>query len=465
MKEAQQHTIQRPVTVQGQGLHSGVTVNLTFKPASPNYGYKFKRVDLPEQPIIKADVDLVSHTQRSTSLSYKGATVSTVEHVLAALVGLQIDNVLIEVDAQELPIMDGSAKDFISVLKEAGIQKQAASRSCFTLTETISLYDAERDTQMLAVPANDYTLTTLIDFNSSVLGKQYATLKNINDFEQHIGQARTFCFVHELKFLLKNNLIKGGNLSNALVIAEQEMDAAEQQELADLLGEKAASINGTGYLNNTPLRYPNEAARHKLLDVIGDLALIGTPIKAHIIATKPGHTSNVDFAKLIKAHIKKQRHLVGLPTYDTRQAAVYDIQKIMATLPHRYPFLLVDKIIKLTDNQVVGVKNITYNENFFQGHFPNEPIMPGVLIIEAMAQTGGVLLLNTVPDPQNYLTFFLKIQEARFRNPVVPGDTLIFKLDLVGTIRRGLCEMKATAYTSTKIAAEATLVAQIRRKN
>lgn len=456
-----QHTIKDRVTVHGLGLHTGEKVNMTFCPATPNYGFKFKRIDLEKQPIIKADVAYVVDVKRGTTLEHRGVRISTVEHALAALVGLGIDNVLIELDSQELPIMDGSSKPFVDALLSVGIEQQDTKKAYFPLTKTIHFYDEEKDAEMLAIPADDYNITVMIDFNSPVLGKQHASLTHINEFVDEISPARTFCFLHELEVLLEQNLIKGGDLNNAIVVVDKEVSEDELNRLAKLFDKPQVRVRRDGYLSNLELHHRNEPARHKLLDVVGDLALIGTPIKAKIIATKPGHASNIAFARKIQHHILENRQLIGAPQYDPLKKPVFDIEAIKKFLPHRFPFLFVDKIIELSDKHVVGMKNVTYNERFFQGHFPDHPIMPGVLIIEAMAQTGGVMLLSNTENPQDYVTYFLRIEQARFRNPVRPGDTLIFKLDLISPVRRGICEMKAVAYTGNKIAAEAFLVAQI----
>lgn len=459
-----QQTIRQAVSLAGTGLHTGQTVQLTFLPAPPNHGYKFKRTDLPDQPIIKADADLVTEVKRGTTIEQRGVKVSTIEHVLAALVGLEIDNVLIEIDGQEMPIMDGSSQPFVQALLQAGIEQQQEKKIYFSLTEPFYYYDAERDTEIIAIPADEYQITVMIDFNSPVLGKQHAAITHVSQFKDEIASSRTFCFLHELELLLQHNLVKGGDLSNAIVVVDRAVEQDELDRLATLFGKQTVEVRAEGYLNNLELRYQNEPARHKLLDVMGDLALIGTPLKARIIATKPGHESNVAFAQKLKAHIKKNKHLIDAPQYDFNKPAIYDINQIAKLIPHRFPFLLVDKIIELSDTHVVGIKNVTFNEDFFQGHFPGHPIMPGVLIIEAMAQTGGILILNTTPDPQEYVTYFLMIDKARFRNPVVPGDTLVFKLELASPIRRGLCEMNAVAYVGNKIAAEALLTAQILKK-
>lgn len=460
-----QHTLKKTVTLSGVGLHTGKQANITFNPAPPNFGYKFKRIDLPNQPILKADADHVTEVMRGTTLEYEGVKVSTIEHVLAALVGLQIDNVLIEIDSQEMPIMDGSSQPFVEALLTAGIEQQDVEKEYFTLLDNIYFYDEQKQVEMIAIPADNYQVTVMIDFNSPILGKQHATLNQLSQFKTDIAPARTFCFLHELELLLKHNLIQGGDLNNAIVVVDKPISQEELNRLATLFNKPNVEVRKEGYLNNLELRHPNEPARHKLLDVIGDLALIGTPLKARIIATKPGHETNVAFAKKIKEHIRKNKHLIGIPHYDPNKEPAFDINKIINALPHRYPFLLVDKIVEIEHNRVVGVKNVTYNEAYFQGHFPGHPIMPGVLIVEAMAQVGGVLLLNSVPDPENYVTYFLKIENARFRNPVTPGSTLIFKLNLVNPIRRGICQMQATAYIGNKIAAEATLTAQLMLRN
>lgn len=458
-----QHTIQKEVSISGIGLHTGVAVDMIFKPASPNYGIRFKRIDLEKQPIIKADADLVTEVQRGTTLERNKVKINTVEHVMAALMGMEIDNVLIELNGPEIPIMDGSSQPFIDVLSEAGLEKQDVEKRYFTITENIHFRDEEKDVEIMLLPADDYQVTVMIDFNSPVLGKQHATLNDLKDFKSEVASARTFCFLHELEFLLKNNLIKGGDLSNAIVVVDKEVKEEELKRLATLFNKSTVGVHEEGYLNNVELRHKNEPARHKLLDVIGDLALVGTPIKGKVIASKPGHASNIAFAKKIKKYIKEHKHLIGAPIYDPNQTPVYNIEQIQKLLPHRSPFLLIDKIMELTETTVVGVKSVTYNEPFFRGHFPHQAVMPGVLILEALAQTGGILVLNQVPDPENYITYFLKIQEAKFRNMVVPGDTLIFKMELLAPIRRGICEMQATAYVGKKIVTEARLTAQVRK--
>ncbi len=460
-----QHTLSGPVTLHGVGLHTGKNVTMTMKPANPGYGIRFQRIDITDQPVVKADVDYVVDTSRGTTIEYNGARVSTVEHTLAALVGLGIDNVLIELDGPEVPIMDGSAREFIEAIESVGIQEQEARRIVYSIDQNIHFYDPVKNVDMLAVPSTEYAITTLIDFNSPVLGTQHAGMKHIDEFRNQIGPCRTFCFLHELEYLLDNNLIKGGDLNNAIVVVDKVVSAEELSRLAKVFNKQAIEVKQEGILNNIQLHFTNEPARHKLLDVVGDLALIGYPINAHIIASRPGHASNVEFAKKIKQYIKKNKHLSDIPHYDPSQPAIYDINHITKALPHKFPFLLVDKIIELSDSHVVGIKNVTFNEHFFQGHFPGNPVMPGVLQIEALAQTGGILAMNNITDPENYDTYFLKIDKVRFKNVVRPGDTLILKMELLSPIRRGICEMRGTVYVGNKLATEAELVAQISRKD
>lgn len=460
-----QKTIETPVTVSGVGLHTGLKVNLTFRPAPANHGYLFKRIDLPGSPVIRADVDNVVDVSRGTTLEEKGARVATVEHVLAALVGLEVDNVMMELDAVEMPIMDGSSLSFVDALLEAGIVDQDVNKEYYYLTSNIYHRDQGKNVEMMAVPADDYQLTVMVDYNSKVLGKQLASVNHITEFKDEIAEARTFCFLHELQLLLDNNLIKGGDLNNAIVVVDRMVSEEELKHLAKYFDKPDIEVKQEGILNNIDLRYPNEPARHKLLDVVGDLALIGTPIKAKIYASRPGHSTNIEFARKIKNFIKASKTKNQIPNYDPNKTPVMDIKAIERSLPHKYPLLLIDKIIELSDKQVVGIKNVTFNEYFFQGHFPGNPVMPGVLQLEAMAQAGGILLLKTVTDPENWDTYFLKIDNARFKNKVVPGDTLILKLELLNPIRRGLCEMRGTAFVGNKVVTEADLVAKIVRKD
>ena len=455
-----QHTLKSAVSISGTGLHTGIKVDMILNPANAGFGIQFQRIDLAGQPIVKADCDLVTDTSRGTTLEDKGVKVSTVEHILAALVGMGVDNCLVELNGPEIPIIDGSSAPFVEIIEEAEVVEQEAAKLWYTIDSNIAYYDDEKRVEMVAMPAIEYQITTLIDFNSPVLGTQHAGLKHLKNFKSEIAPCRTFCFLHELEMLLENNLIKGGDINNAIVIVDKPVSEAEMERLGKAFGRNKMEVKSGGYLNNLELRFPNEPARHKLLDIIGDLALIGTPVKAHIIANRPGHSSNVSFAKKIKQHIKVNKQMLDVPIYDPNQTPVYTTQQIEKTLPHRYPFLLVDKIIELTDTRIVGIKNVTFNEPFFVGHFPGNPIMPGVLQIEALAQTGGILAINALP-PGEYDTYFVKMDNARFRQKVVPGDTMILKMELNATIRRGMCEMQGTVYVGNKIATEATLMAQL----
>lgn len=455
-----QHTLSKSISISGTGLHTGVLVDMTLTPANPGYGIQFQRTDLPNKPIIKADCDLVTDTSRGTTLQVGDVKISTVEHILAALVGMGVDNLLIEVNGPEIPIIDGSSSPFIEKIEAAGILEQDAAKAWYSIDENIFHYDDQKRVEMVALPALDYQITTLIDFNSPVLGTQHAALKTIKDFKAEIAPCRTFCFLHELETLLENDLIKGGDINNAIVVVDKPVSSEEMSRLAKVFKREKIEVKSEGYLNNLELRFPNEPARHKLLDVVGDLALIGYPIKARIIANRPGHSSNVEFAKKIKQYIKKNKHVKDVPVYNPTDTPVFNLEQIEKTLPHRHPFLFIDKIIELTDTMIVGVKNVTFNEWFFPGHFPGNPVMPGVLQIEALAQTGGILCINAMPKGQ-YDTYFLKIDNCKFKQMVKPGDTMLLKMELTSPIRRGICEMRGTVYVGGKVATEADLVAQV----
>ncbi|AWH75346.1 UDP-3-O-[3-hydroxymyristoyl] N-acetylglucosamine deacetylase [Dokdonia sp. Dokd-P16] len=458
--KAQQRTIAKEISLKGVGLHTGADVLMTFKPAPENHGYKFKRLDLEGEPVLNADASLVTNTQRGTNLERNGVSIQTTEHVLAACVGLEIDNLLIELNASEPPIMDGSSKFFVEALEEAGILEQDAIRDEYIVKDIITYLDEESGSEIILMPADEYQVTTMVDFGTKVLGTQNASIQHISQFKEEISDSRTFSFLHEIEMLLEHGLIKGGDLNNAIVYVDKELSPSTMEKLKVAFNKDDIAVKPNGILDNLTLHHANEAARHKLLDVIGDLALAGTRIRGKIIANKPGHFVNTQFAKKLQKIIKNERRNY-VPDVDLHATPVKDVNQIMEMLPHRPPFLLVDKILELTKEHVIGVKNVTMNEPFFVGHFPGSPVMPGVLQIEAMAQTGGILVLSTVPDPENYLTYLLKIDKVRYKHQVVPGDTLIFKLDLMSPIRRGICQMQARAYANGKLVSEAEIMAQI----
>lgn len=457
-----QRTLKEVIVFNGVGLHTGELVTMEIHPAPENHGYKFQRIDLEEKPIIKADADLVVATDRGTTLEFKGARVYTTEHVLAALYGMQIDNALITLTGPEIPIMDGSSLPFVKEILRVGYEEQNAERDYFVLNENIKWEDLDKGIEILAVPDPQYRITVMVDYNSPALGTQHASMYQIDHFEKEIAPCRTFCFLRELEFLAANNLIKGGNLDNAIVLVERnDVKQEELDRLAKLLGKDSLQVNydGIGVLNSLKLQFENEPARHKLLDIVGDLALVGKPIKAHILAARPGHSGNTRFAKVLKEQIKKQatepRH------FDLEKDPLYNINDIERMLPHRYPFLLVDKVMEITDETIIGVKNVTMNEPMFQGHFPGNPVFPGVLQIEATAQVGGIFALSKVEDPHLYSTYFMKIDNVKFKQKVLPGDTLVFELKLISPIRRGLVHMAGTAYVNGKVVMEAEMLAQV----
>ncbi|MDR9400167.1 MAG: bifunctional UDP-3-O-[3-hydroxymyristoyl] N-acetylglucosamine deacetylase/3-hydroxyacyl-ACP dehydratase [Psychroflexus sp.] len=455
-----QKTISQEVCLEGVGLHTGKNVKMCFKPAEPNNGFTFKRVDLEGSPVIPAQAYLVTSTSRGTSIEKNGVAIHTTEHVLAACVGLDLDNIMIELNEAEPPILDGSSKFFYQALEKAGVKEQAAKREEFIVEDVISFSDEATGSEILVMPSNEYKVTTMVDFGTKVLGTQNASISSISEFKNEIANARTFSFLHEIEELLEKGLIRGGDLNNAIVYVDKELSPETTDRLKKAFNKDDISIKSNGILDNLTLHYPNEAARHKLLDVIGDLALVGTKIRGKVIANKPGHTVNTKFAKKLAKVIKAEKRN-KVPKVDLNQPPLYDTTKIMEILPHRSPFLLVDKIYSLSDHDVVGIKNVTMNEYFFQGHFPSKPVMPGVLQVEAMAQTGGILALSSVDDPENYLTYFMKMNNVKFKRQVVPGDTLIFKLELLSPIRRGICHMQAYAYANEQLACEAELMAQL----
>ena len=458
-----QRTINEEGNLEGIGLHTGKKSKLKFVPTVINHGIKFQRIDLDGMPIIDADINNVIAVERGTTIKQNDATVSTVEHLLAAVVGLQIDNILIQIDGEEIPILDGSSKYFIDCLEKCGLKTQDAARKYIEISEKLTYNDEENNVEISIYPHNDYRITSMVDYNSEILGSQHYTLNQISNFKKDVSDSRTFCFLHEIEDLFKKNLIKGGDLNNAIVIVEKVIDEKKLKDISQLLGKKNIKVDKQGILNNIKLKYNNEPARHKLLDIVGDLALVGRPIKGHIIAARPGHKSNIEFAKILKNFIKKRN--INAPKYDPNQKPVFDINGVKNIMKHRYPFLLVDKITYLDESEVVGVKNVTVNEDFFNGHFPGNPVMPGVLQIEALAQVGGILVMNSIEGPEEHIPYLAGIENFRFRKMVSPGDTLVMRLRFIAPIKRGIAKMKAEAFVGNNLVSEGNMTATISRIN
>ncbi len=456
-----QRTLASEISLSGKGLHTGVNVKITFKPAPANHGYKFCRVDLPGRPVIDALAENVSDTSRGTTLVQNEASVATIEHVLASFYGLGVDNALIEIDGPEAPIMGGSALKFVEAIKEAGITELKEDRNYFVVKQKLTWSDEEHGVDLIIYPDDHLSINVLIDYNSRILGNQYAILDTLEDFEKQICSSRTFVFFHELEPLYKMGLIKGGDLDNAVVILEKEVEQEEIDRIARLFNRPGISKHTAGVLNNTQLIYPNEPARHKLLDLMGDLALVGHPVKGKVVATRPGHNANTRLSKMIRQEMKKSLSKRNIPVYDPTIPPIYTIEEIKKRLPHRAPFLMVDKIISLDETIVVGIKNVTFNESFFQGHFPDEPVMPGVLLVEALAQCGGILVLSGLEEPEKYSTYFLKIDKLKFKHKVVPGDTVILKMELAESMRRGIVTMFGQAFVGNNLVVEGEMTAQV----
>lgn len=459
-KKSYQKTLKKEITLDGVGLHTGIPVKLTFKPAPVDTGFVFVRTDVNPKVEIPADVQYVINTDRGTNLEKDGAKIQTSEHVLAALVGMEVDNCFIELDAAESPIMDGSSKFFVEAIESAGIVNQDKFRDEYVVTELITFKDDLTGSEITLIPSDEYQVTTMVDFETKVLGTQNASLDSLSEFKTNIAPSRTFSFLHELEMLLENGLIKGGDLNNAIVYVDKPLSESNMDRLKEAFGKENIAVKPNGILDNLSLHFSNEAARHKLLDVIGDLALVGVPIRGKVFAHKPGHKVNTDFSRKL-AQIIKQERRQNAPKIDINAEPLMDVNDIIKMLPHRPPFLLVDKIFEISETHVIGLKNVTMNEPFFVGHFPGAPVMPGVLQIEAMAQAGGVLLLNTVPDPENYLTLFMKMDNVKFKRPVKPGDTLVFRLELMSPIRRGICHMRGMIFANGNLMTEGELMAQI----
>ena len=454
-----QHTILNVGTISGVGLHTGKVSTLKFLPAKINFGINFQRIDLENKPIIKADVDNVIEVERGTTISENNGKVSTIEHLLAALIGLQIDNILIQIDGPEVPIMDGSSIEFVQCLEKCKIREQDAARKYLEIPKSISYKDEKNNVEISAYPFDDYRVTVMVDYNSQVLGSQHHTLNKVDNFKKDIAKSRTFCFLHEVEELFKQDLIKGGDLNNAIVIVDKVLNNNKLQEISKMIGKKDIKIKKEGILNNTKLRYNNEPARHKLLDVIGDLALVGKPIKGHIIGARPGHKSNIEFAKKLKSLSSKNKLIA--PKYNINKKPIYNTNQIKNILKHRHPFLFVDKIIHIDEMQIVGIKNVTNNEDFFEGHFPNNPIMPGVIQVEALAQVGGILVMNSIKNSEKYIPYLVGIENFRFRKKVIPGDTLILKSTFISPIKRRIAKMKSEAFVGDDLVSEGIMIATI----
>ncbi len=459
-----QKTISKPITLKGKGLHSGREVELTLKPADPNSGYIFKRIDLEKTPLVHALAENVVNTSRGTTIEENGVQIMTIEHVCAALSGSEIDNVIVEVNGPEVPILDGSSKHYIKAIKDVGIAEQDEEKEYYSIKEKIEYKNEKNGVKIVAYPDDGFGIDVHIDFNSKVLGCQYATMNNIKEFEKEIAGCKTFVFVHELEALAANNLIKGGDLDNALVIADKQISKEKLDKLSELFHKPKIEVLPEGYFNNTELSFQNEPARHKLLDIVGDLSLVGMPIKAKIIAFKPGHHANTELAKIIRRHMKREKSKPLPPPYDPDIPPLFDIHEIKKRLPHRPPFLLVDKITFMDDWEIAGIKNVTMNEAFFIGHYPEEPIMPGVLQIEAMAQVGGILLLSKIPDPENHVLYLLKIENIKFKHKVIPGDTLNIQMRLLEPVKRGIALTFGRVFVGNTLVMEGQFMAQLAKK-